>query len=172
MKKKIFSLWSVLLMVILLVTPVSAGGAVKLSSVRFSLGSLIAAGTLTGLGNTDVSVVIDASGFPVVSCINSGGNRVPGQSFPMVSASGDQFLDGDSSIRKNGKSPFDVETVDPEFIPWDQAGCPNVNWMGHIDFIFWTDATISIFDASTQALLLQRDYSCTTTMTSVTCTPK
>ena len=172
MKKKLYSLLSVFLMVIVMATPVSAGGAVKLSRVAFSLGSLIANGTLTGLGNTDVSVVIDASGIPVITCINFGGNQVPGQSYPKVTASGNQLLDGDSSVRKNGKSPFGVETVDPETIPWDQAGCPNETWAGHIDFIFWTDASISVFDASTQVLLLKQDYACTTTLTSVSCTPK
>jgi hypothetical protein len=172
MKKKLYSLVYVFLMVIVMATPVSAGGAVKLSGVSFRLGSLIADGTLTGLGNTDVSVVIDARGIPAITCINLGGNEVPGQSYPKVSASGDQLLDGDSSVRKNGKSLFGVETVDPKTIPWNEAGCPNSNWTGHIDFIFWTDASISVFDASTQALLLKRDYTCATTLTSVSCTPK
>ena len=172
MKKQFYALLSVFLMFAVIATPVSAGGAVKLSSVAFSLGSLIADGTLTGLGRDDVSVVIDASGIPAITCTNLGENEVPGQSYPKVSASGNQYLDGNSPVRKNGKSPFGVETVDPEFLPWDVAGCPNVNWTGHIDFIFWTDATISVYDASTQALLLKKDYACTTTLTSVTCMPK
>jgi len=171
MKRKLYSLVSVLVVLMVMVTPVSAGGAVKLSRVTFSLGSLIANGTLTGLGNTDVSVVIDASGIPAITCVNFGGSQVPGQSFPKVSASGNQFLDGDD-VSKNGRSPFGVETVDPESISWDQAGCPNANWTGHIDFIFWTNASISVIDASTQALLLKQDYVCTTTRTSVSCTPK
>ena len=172
MKKKILSFLSIFLITAFLASPVSAGPGIKLSRVQFSLGSLIANGTLTGLGNEDVSVVIDASGMPLISCINNGGNIVPGQSAPRVSASGSQFLDGDSPVRKNGKSPFGVETEDPEFIPWDEAGCPSANWTGHIDFIFWTDATISIYDANTQILQLKRDYACTTTLTSVICTPK
>jgi hypothetical protein len=172
MKNKLYSLVSVLLVLIVMATPVSAGGAVKLSGVSFSLGSLIANGTLTGLGNTDVSVVIEASGIPAITCINFGKNRVPGQSYPKVSASGNQFLDGDSRVRRNGKSPFGVETIDPESIPWNEAGCPNANWTGHIDFIFWTDASISVFNASTQALLLKKEYTCTTTLTGVSCTPK
>jgi hypothetical protein len=172
MKKKLYLLLSVFLLFAVMATPVSAGGAVKLSSVRFSLGSLIANGTLTGLGNSDVSVVIDASGPAAITCVNFGGNQVPGQSYPKVDAVGNQFLDGDSAIRKNGKSPFGVETVDPETVPWNLAGCPSANWTGYISFIFWTDATISIYDANTEALLLQRDYACTTTLTSVSCTPK
>jgi hypothetical protein len=172
MKKRILSLISVLLVATLLTSPVSAGGGVGLTKVTFSLGSLIATGDVKGLGNTDVIMVLDASGVPAISCINHGGNTVPGQSSPKVSASGNQFLDGNSPVRKNGKSPFGVETVDPESIAWDQAGCPSANWSGHIDFIFWTDATISVFDASTQVLLLKQDYKCTTTLTSVSCTPK
>jgi hypothetical protein len=172
MKKKFLSILSIFLIAAFLTSPVSAGPGIKLSGVSFSLGSLIAQGTLTGLGNQDVSVVIDASGIPAISCINNGGNTVPGQSSPKVSASGNQFLDGDSPVRKNGKSPFGVETQDPEFIPWNQAGCPSSRWTGHIDFIFWTDATISIYDAATQVLQLRRDYKCTTTLTSVSCTPK
>lgn len=172
MKKKIYFLLSLLLMFAVIATPVSAGGAVKLSRVSFSLGSLIANGTLTGLGRDDVSVVIDAIGIPAITCTNFGGNEVPGQSYPKVSASGNQLLAGDSPVRKNGKSPFGVETVDPEFLPWDVAGCPNSNWTGHIDFIFWTDASISVYDTSTEALLLRQDYACTTTLTSVTCMPK
>lgn len=172
MKQKIHFLLSVFLMVMLMATPVAAGGAVKLSSVSFRLGSLIAAGTLTGLGNSDVSVVIDASGPASITCTNYGENDVPGQSYPRVSASGNQRLEGDSSVRKNGRSPFGVETVDPEYLPGDEAGCPNANWTGQIDFIYWTDATISVFDVSTQQLLLQREYACTTTVTEVSCTPK
>ncbi|HJQ14730.1 MAG TPA: hypothetical protein VJ830_08290 [Anaerolineales bacterium] len=172
MEKKIYSLVSVFLIIMAMVTPVSAGGAVKLSSVSFRLGSLIADGTLTGLGNSDVSVVVEASGIPAITCINFGGNQVPGQSYPKVAASGSQILDGDSPVRKNGKSPFGVETVDPETIPWDEAGCPSSNWTGHVDFIFWTDASISVYNASTQALLLKKEYACTTTLTNVICTPK
>lgn len=172
MKKKLYSLLSVFVMVIVMTSPVSAGGAVKLSSVTFSLGSLVANGTLSGLGNTDVSVVIDATGPAAITCSNLGGNQVPGQSYPKISAAGNQFLDGDSLVRKNGKSPFGVETVDPQTVPWDQAGCPNANWTGHISFIFWTDATISVYDENTQALLVRQNYKCTTTLTSVSCTLK
>ena len=174
MRKSIFSILSVLLVVTILATPVAAGGGIKLSSVSFRLGSLIADGTLTGLGNTDVSVVLGASGIPQITCVNNGGNSVPGQSSPKVSASGNQFLDGDSPIRKNGKSPFGVETDDPETIPWNQAGCPGPNWVGHIDSILWTDARITIKDTFNNNLLT-RDFTCNPalqTATSVACKPK
>ena len=176
MKKKILSVLSALLVSVFLTTSALAGASIKLSSVTFSLGSLIANGTLTGLGRTDVTVVLDASGVPVITCTNNGSNDVRGQSSPKVSASGEQSLLGNDPIRKNGKSPFDVETTDPDVIAWDAAGCPNANWTGHVDFIYWTDATISVYDTATYSPsaqpLTQRNYTCTTTRfpASVSCT--
>ncbi|MGE5462817.1 MAG: hypothetical protein ACM3PS_05660 [Syntrophothermus sp.] len=172
MKTKVLSLLVVLMLVSLLATPVSAGPGIGLSSVTFKLGSLIADGTLTGLGRSDVTVVLDASGIPAITCSNYGSKQVPGQSSPKISASGKQPLLGNSPVRKNGKSPFNVETVDPTSLPWDAAGCPNANWSAHIDFIYWTDATISVYDTATGILQLQRNYTCTTTRfpASVSCT--
>lgn len=172
MKKKFLSLLMVLLVSVLMVSSVSAGGAVKLSGVQFSLGSLIAEGFASGLGNTDVTVVLDASGIPAITCTNYGGNDVPGQSYPKVSASGWQFLLGSDPRTKNGRSPFKTETADQTSLPWDEAGCPNSNWTANIDFIFWTDATISVYDTATGDLLTSQNYTCTTTRfpASVSCT--
>lgn len=173
MKKNFFSVLSAFIAAIMLSTSALAGASIKLSSVTFQLGSLIANGTLTGLGRTDVTVVLDASGFPAITCTNRGSNDVPGQSDPKISASGKQILLGDSPIRKNGRSLFGVETQDPTVLAWDAAGCPNANWTGHIDFIFWTDATISIYETATNSLLVQHQYTCTTTRfpARVICTP-
>ena len=173
MKKKLLSLLSVLLMTTLFVSPVSAGRGIGLSSVTFSLGSLIANGTLVRLGPTDVTVVLDAIGIPAITCTNNGENDVPGQSYPRILASGSQFIDGDS-VSKNGKAPFSTETVDPETLPWDVAGCPSANWTGRIDRILWTDATITVKDSLENVLLVQL-YTChpaLQTETSVSCTPK
>lgn len=171
MKNKLYTLFVVLLITTLTFSPASAGGAVKLSGVNFSLGSLIATGFASGLGNADVTVVLEASGIPAVTCTNYGGNDVPGQSYPKISASGQQALPGNDSLRKNGRSPFDVETVDPETIAWDAAGCPNSNWTARIDFIFWTNAVISVYSSDTNTLLASQAYTCTTTRypASVTC---
>lgn len=163
MNKRLFSILAVLLMTALITSTASASGNIKLSGVSFSLGSLIAKGYASGLGSTDVTVVLDASGIPAITCINPGGNDVPGQSYPKVSATGEQTLLGDDPIRKNGKAPFFTETDDPEFIAWDAAGCPSSNWTGHIDFIFWTNATISVYSTSTGTLLKKQNYTCTTT---------
>jgi hypothetical protein len=173
MKIKVFSLLLATLLVMLMVSPVSAGPGIGLSGVKFSLGSLIADGILSRLGSTDVTVVLVASGIPAITCSNHGGNAVPGQSSPKISATGEQALLGDSPVRKNGKSPFAVETTDPVSLPWNAAGCPNANWSAHIDFIYWTNATISVYDSATNTLQVKQNYTCTTTRfpASVNCTP-
>ncbi len=173
MKKKIYIVMTMLLIAMLAATPVFARGNIKLSGIAFDLGSLIATGYAGGLGNTDVTIELDASGIPAVTCTNHGGNDVPGQSYPKISAVGNQSLLGDDPIRKNGKSPFFTETDDPETISWDAAGCPNSNWTANVDFIFWTDATISVYDTATGTLLKTQEYTCNTTRypASVTCAP-
>ena len=175
MKKRIFSLLSVLLAVTLLTSPVSAGRGIGFTSVQFSLGSLIADGSVTGLGRTDVTIVLDATGESAeISCINNGGSIVPGQSSPKIAAVGIDSLAGNDASRKNGKAPFETETSD--FLPWYLAGCPSSNWVGHIDSVLWTGATLSVhlgYNNPTGDVLATQDYTCVTTRDpdSVTCTP-
>jgi len=172
MRRKILVVFLLIITISLQSTDGYAGGSVKLSGVSFSLGSLIANGTLIGLGNTDVSVTLDASGIPVVTCTNQGGNQAPGQNPPKVSASGLATLYGVDLAQKNGKSPFEAETDEPSpFLTGLAGGCPNNNWAAEIDFVYWTEATITVKSLITGAVLAQQDYTCTTTRTTVTCTP-
>lgn len=154
------------------VTTATAGGAVQLSGVQFSLGSLIANGTLTGVGGypAGVRVELAASGTPVVTCTSPGGNQSPGQNSSTVSAEGTQVV-GPQSITKKGKAPLSV-TAETGSITGMQGGCPNDNWSAEIVFVFWTNATISVYDSATGALLLQQNYTCTTIRfpPSVSCT--
>ena len=169
MKKSILSIIvSALIAALIFATAFAAG--IKFTAT-FSLGSLIANGTISGIGNTDVTMVLDASGIPVITCVNNGGNRVPGQSSPKVSARGSVLLPGDSTVRKNGKSPYGVETQPPAPLTWQQAGCPNSNWTAQITFVYWTNATISVYNTGAGVLLAKQNYACKTTPTSVSCTP-
>lgn len=172
MNRKLFSIVSMLLAVLLTTSTVAAGGNVKLSGVQFSLSSLVASGFASGLGNTDVSVELEAAGIPDVSCTNNGGNRAPGQNPPKVSASGTQYLIHET-YTKNGRSPFNVETEEPlPGLTAEQLGCPNNNWTASIDFVYWTEATLSVYNTASGALLSQQDYTCVTTRypASVQCT--
>jgi hypothetical protein len=168
MKRRTFSIVTAIFAAVLITSTVFAG-AIKLSA-SFSLGSLIAEGYMTGLGNQDVKVVLEASGFPVVTCTNLGGNHAPGQNPPKLSAEGVTVVFGDDAFKKNGKSPYGVETNDPVFVDPVEYGCPNANWTATVDFIHWTDATIRVLDFYTGQVLLTQDYTCTTSLNSVTCT--
>jgi hypothetical protein len=172
MKKRAFILLSVLLIAGLLVSPASAGRGIGFSAT-FSLGSLIAEGFATGVGQTDVTFVLKAMGPADITCINNGANSVPGQSAPRLSATGEQDALGGDPETKNGRTPFLTETDDPITVAWDVGGCPNSNWIGHVDFIYWTNATVSIYATDTGALLTEQDFLCTTTRfpATVSCTP-
>jgi hypothetical protein len=171
MKKRILSLLSTLLMMALLTSPVSAGRGIGFSAT-FSLGSLIGQGTATGVGQTDVTFELKASGPADITCTNNGTNSVPGQSSPRISATGRQNVLGSDPRTKNGRTPFRTETDDPETVAWDVAGCPNPHWTGHVDFIYWENATISVYATDTGAFLIKHDYICTTTRfpATVSCT--
>lgn len=174
MKKKILSLLSILLITAFWTSPVSARPVIKLSGVQFSVGSLVATGYVSGLGNTNVKMVLEGSGPAVILCTNNGENAVPGQSYPKITATGSQLLDGSQNRTKNGKTDFQTIASTSEPLPWDVAGCPNSNWVGEIDFVFWEEATIYIYDLSGNPdPLLRQDYTCETTRDpiSITCTP-
>jgi len=173
MNKRLFSVLAVLLIATMVISPVSAGAAVKLSKdVDWTLHSLVASGSVFGLGSTDVTVKLDAVGIPEVTCTNQGGNQALGQNPPKVSASGTQFLVHES-YTKNGSSPFVVETAAPEpGLTAKQMGCPNNTWTTAITFVYWTDAKISVYSTATGALLEEQNYTCQTFRNpdSVTCT--
>ena len=172
MKKKFLSMLTVFLLTVLMTSTASAGGNVKLSSVQFSLSSLVAEGFASGLGNTDVTVVLDATGIPAVTCTNQGGNQAPGQNPGKVSASGSEFLVHEN-YTKNGRSAFFVETDEPQpGLTAKQMGCPSDTWTANIDFVFWTNATITVTDTASGLVLLQQNYTCITTRNpdSVSCT--
>lgn len=152
-------------------SPVSAGQNIKLfggaNNVEWSLGSLDAQGALI-VGDTNVVVVLQASGRPEVTCTNKGSNPSPGQNPANISATGAQVLQEQT---KNGKAPFDVRAAPPETLPGSQGGCPNDNWTAHIDFVYWDLARIIVTDLD-GTVLLEVNYTCSTTRfpASVSCT--
>jgi len=172
MKKKLYTILAVLMIVMLTASPVLARGAIKLSGSDFSLGSLISTGFASGLGSTDWVLVLDASGHAGVTCTNNGSNDVPGQSFPHVEGSGVSTLPGSDPLRKNGKSPYSVtaksEYEETRYISWYDGGCPNSNWTAHIDFIYWDFATINVYDPTDTSFsnpVATYEFACVTTYT-------
>lgn len=173
MKKYVFSLLSVMLILVLLTTPAGAGGGIKLSSA-FTLGSLIDTGFATGLGKTDWRIELDASGTAAVTCINNGSNPAPGQSSPKIEGKGTQDIPS-TQVTKNGKAYFTVEAVPPEelnpIISWDAGGCPNSNWTAMISFVFWNHAFVYVIDPATGLVAATFEYNCVTTRTGPNSTP-
>lgn len=163
MRQRLIALMAALILATLPGTTAFAGG-VRLSGVGFSLSSLVADGFASGLGRTDVTVSLFATGIPVVTCVSPGGNEAPGQNPPRVSGNGSETLPGNDPIRKNGRSPFSVETNDP-VLTGREGGCPNNRWTARIDFVFWTNATITVVDTNTGEELVRQDYTCVTSGT-------
>lgn len=166
MKSKLYTILTILMIVMLTASPAFARGAIKLSSSDFALGSLITSGVATGLGSTDWVFEVNASGHASVICTNNGSNDVPGQSSPHVDGKGSQDVPQEQ-ISKNGKASFAVtakpyEELNP-IISWDAGGCPNPNWSARIDFVYWDSVIINVIDPSTSEVAATFKFSCVTT---------
>ena len=129
--------------------------SLKIKDVSWDIGSLIAEGDVTGLGNEDATVTLDASGTAVTTCINPGGNEVPGQT-KSVSAE-DSYLIQSGDITKNGRAPFTTEAE--ANLSAREAGCPNGNWTVDM-FTFWEEAILTIEQGDQT---VSQTYTCETT---------
>jgi hypothetical protein len=107
--------------------------------------TLSATGSITGLGNGDVRILLLASGTPTAGCVNPGtGEHRPGGQQPAAVVSGTQDITGDAV--KNGNLSFNV-TTSPPTAPTSAkaAGCPNDKWTVVIDDVSFTSQTICVY---------------------------
>lgn len=118
---------------------------------------LHAEGLLTGIGDTDgITVIVEATGNPVVMCVNMGGTGAPGQNPPKVTTSGEQQI-GVTQITTNGSAGIDVTTSQPVVsLPASQMGCPNDNWTASIIAIQFTNAEVTVIENG--QTILQQSY--------------
>lgn len=119
------------------------------AAVRFHAGptfsdqgtTLNVTGNVSGLGNEDLTVQLDATGTGSVVCENPAGHRAPGQD-TTVNASGTE-----SGIEvKNGRASFDVTTAEPP-APDPAVVCPNPKWTATITDVEFTSATLTLIQA-------------------------
>jgi hypothetical protein len=106
---------------------------------------LAAVGELSGLGNGDVLIVIEATADVVSTCTNQGGNAAPGQNPAPITVYGSVSIP-DEQI-KNGNTPFAVATIPPDPEIPGAPDCPNPNWTESIDDLAFTSAFITVEQA-------------------------
>ena len=104
--------------------------------------TLAVSGALSGLGNGDVLITLEARGMPTATCTNQGGNQAPGQNPAEV------VLTGTTSIPeeevKNGNTPFYAETLGPVTPVPGAPDCPNPNWTEDIVDVAFSEAWITV----------------------------
>ena len=98
--------------------------------------TLTATGSVAGLGNEDVTVVLTAKGSATIICTNPGGNVAPGQTKD-VTVSGSQTI----TDVKNGRVDYNVTTVAPT-APADS--CPNPKWTASVTDVTFNSATVIV----------------------------
>ena len=98
--------------------------------------TLTATGSVAGLGNEDVTVVLTAKGSATIICTNPGGNVAPGQTKD-VTVSGSQTI----TDVKNGRVDYNVTTVAPT-APADS--CPNPKWTPTVTDVTFNSATVIV----------------------------
>lgn len=173
MKRKLYTLTMVLLIAMLAVTPVYAGGI----SGSWGLGSIKFDGNAFGFsGYGFIQLSLEAKGNVHLSCVDPGnnGNIVPGQNPVLaIDANATPFV-VNSDI--NGKFPIHLESdVASSLFTPEEVGCPNSNWIVQIDWIDWTWANITVQDLDDATMLpngniiWSKNYACTTTPTTIDC---
>jgi hypothetical protein len=123
------------------------------SSVHFKHGSptfrdngltLTEAGTVSGVGNSDLQVNLSATGTPSATCTNpgSGEHQPAGHNPATVTLTGTQAIP--ASAIKNGNAAFSVTTSAPTSPVPGAPECPNAHWREDINDVAFTSATLSI----------------------------
>jgi hypothetical protein len=107
-------------------------------------------GSVAGVGNDLLTVVVDAVLSVEILCTNPGGNVAPGQT-QQTTVTGEA-----SNIQpEHGRATFSVTTAAPTIDPNQpskELGCPNNKWTASIGAVTVESATIQIFQEGVEVL--------------------
>ena len=106
--------------------------------------------SLSGLGNGDVTIIVNTTGSATTLCTNQGGNTAPGQNKTPVTPSGQATIP--STEIKNGNLTACVTTTPPPAPTASEAGCPNSNWSTSLTDVQFATATITVIQGGKTVL--------------------
>src|SRR5688572_25648477 len=112
--------------------------------------TLTASGSVAGLGNEDVTVLLNAQGTATIVCTNPAGNVAPGQTRD-VNVSGSQTI----TDVKNGRVNFSVTTIAPA-APAD--ACPNRKWTASVTNVDFSSATLIVQQGGEDVLTVTETF--------------
>src|SRR4051812_23923968 len=98
--------------------------------------------SLAGLGNQDVTITVEATGFENTTCTNPGGNTAPGQNKTPVHPTAQVTIP--STQIKNGNVSVCLATKTPPNPTAAEAGCPNGNWSASLNDVEFTSAKVTV----------------------------
>ena len=105
--------------------------------------ALAATGALSGLGNADIEVNLEATANVTSTCTNpAGATQPPGQNPAPITVSGTQTIP--TSEVKNGTVVFNVRTTEAPATIAGAPDCPNPQWTESITDLAFTSATITV----------------------------
>ena len=136
------------------------GGGAKPSFRDIGL-ALTATGSLVGLGNGDVLVILSATANATANCCTPGGScKVPGHNPAPVSVSGSESIP--ASEIKNGTTPFAVTTQSPTSPIPGAPDCPNGSWTENITDLAFKSATVTVMQSGSTVLTVNCSFSAPT----------
>jgi len=105
--------------------------------------TLSASSALSGLGNGDVDITLDATADTTSTCTNpAGATQPPGQNPAPTDVTGGSSFP--ATEIKNGTLPFQVDTNAPVTPIPGAPDCPNSRWSEDITDLAFTSATITV----------------------------
>jgi hypothetical protein len=129
-------------------------------------------GALAGLGNDDVTFILEADGLGTFACVNpstrnepQGQNKVPFEVGSETTIEAEDLKNG--SLAFNVKAPVTPPTATPQ-----QAGCPGGNWSTRLKDLEFSNVSLEIQQPTgTTIFTCSRSGTVPSSFVTLSCTP-